>query len=95
MMQGKLIVAVAGGLLAAGCGEAAEKAAGEAFDKSFTESCVASATSPGVPAEMATELCSCALDGINAKYSGTEKLTVPQEELQPILEQCIGEMGQG
>ena len=71
-----------------GCGEA-KKAFDDSFDKSFGESCTAAATKSGVPVAVAAKTCQCAVTKINERFSATEKATVSNEKLKPILAECV------
>ncbi|MCB2066226.1 MAG: hypothetical protein KDE15_06245 [Erythrobacter sp.] len=87
------LVLVAPMTLLAACGGATSEAADAAFDENFTQSCVSSATAGGtVPTEVATEYCDCALARINEQYSASEKLSLTQEQAQPIMMQCVAQV---
>ena len=72
-----------------GCGDASEKSFNESFNEKFGESCIASASKSGLPNDIATKICDCAIGKIDEKYSVTEKLRVPSEELNPIISECL------
>jgi len=72
-----------------GCGDASEKSFNDSFDEKFGESCISSASKSGVPTDIATKICDCAIVKIDKKYSVTEKLRVSSEELNPIISECL------
>ena len=71
-----------------GCDEA-KKGFDEAYDKKFRESCVSSATAKGAPAGIAKQLCDCTMDKINQRLSMSEKATMPDEKVEPIMNECV------
>lgn len=73
----------------AGCGEGSEKTFNDSFNKEFSASCVTSASKGGVPTSTANSICDCAIAKIDEKYSAMEKLSVSEEELDPILSECL------
>ena len=93
MREGTFIVLALAGLLA-GCGEA-KTSFDDSFNKNFHEkfisSCVASATKAGAPQDMATTLCTCASDKVKERYSVRQKMTLKDEQLMPIVEECRAE----
>ena len=74
-------------LVLAACGQANDAA----YDAAFTESCKSSAMAAGVPEADATSLCGCALAKVNDRFSATEKLTLSDEQAQPIVAECLAE----
>ena len=78
--------------LAGGCGQASEDAANKAFDENFLSSCVSAATGGSIAANLATQACDCALAKINEQYSTTEKLTLTDEQVQPIATECFAKL---
>lgn len=72
-----------------GCGEASEKSFNDSFKLKFGESCIASASKGGVGSDIATKICDCAIARIDGKYSVMEKLNVSDEELGPIISECL------
>ena len=74
--------------LVGGCGNT-EEAFSKQFDESFIKSCVSSAVKTGAPSPGATQICDCALAGINVKYSTTEKMTLSGEDAAPIMDACV------
>ena len=87
MRTGLLALICVPGLLGA-CGNT-EEAFNKQFDESFITSCVSSAAQAGAPSQGATQICDCALAGINEKYSPTEKLTLTGEDASPIMDACV------
>lgn len=71
-----------------GCGEA-KKAFDDSYDKKFRESCISSATTSGAPAAVAKQVCDCTMDKINQRFSTTEKISVPDEKLEPLMNECV------
>ena len=74
--------------LLGGCGKASEDTFNKQYDESFMASCVSAASRGNVTSELATKMCDCALDGINAKFSATEKVALSQEQAAPIVNAC-------
>ena len=87
----KTLIAMAA-LLAAGCSGETKKTFDDSFNnqfhESFISSCVKSATGGGVEQAMATKLCTCASDKVKERYSVKEKMTLKNEQLTPIVEEC-------
>ncbi|MGH6658762.1 MAG: hypothetical protein ACREBK_07930 [Sphingomicrobium sp.] len=79
--------------LAAGCGEA-KTGFDDSFNKSFHEkfisSCVSSATQASAPQDMAAKLCTCASDKIKERFSVRQKMSLRNEQILPIVEECRG-----
>jgi hypothetical protein len=77
--------------LLGGCG-GPKKSFEDSFNKNFHEkfvgSCVKSATEGGLAQGLAGKLCTCASDKVNERYSVREKMSLKDEQLRPILEQC-------
>ena len=71
-----------------GCGEA-KKVFDDSYDKKFRESCISSGTTSGAPPAVAKQVCDCTMDKINQRFSTTEKMSVPDEKLQPIMNECV------
>jgi len=92
-MKAKLLAVIGIPALLAACGQATE-AASNAFDTSFTESCKASAVQAGAPAAAADTLCSCGLRKINENFSDAEKLSLSNEQVQPLVQECVAEVVQ-
>ena len=86
MRLGLLNVAALGML--GGCGQAAGTFS-ETFDKDFRLSCVSSAYSKGVDEPTGKEICDCALGKINKKFSAAQKLSASDEQLRPIINECV------
>ena len=74
--------------LVGGCGQASE-AADKAFDENFRASCIAAAGGGTIAPELAAQACDCALSKINERYSTSEKLTLTDEQAQPIARECF------
>ncbi|MFL6736017.1 MAG: hypothetical protein ACJ8F4_03030 [Sphingomonas sp.] len=77
--------------LLGGCG-GPKKSFDDSFNKNFHEkfvgSCVKSATERGLAQELAAKLCTCASDKVSERYSVRQKMSLKDEQLRPILEQC-------
>jgi hypothetical protein len=86
-MRQALFVVIASGVLS-GCGSA-KQAFDESFDKSFRESCVSAATAKGVAMPVADQTCGCAVRKINERFDATEKATLGDDKLRPILNECV------
>ena len=93
-MRNGTIIALALCGMVAGCGEA-KTSFDDSFNKSFHEkfisSCVSSATKSGAPQDLATKLCTCASDKVKERFSVREKMTLKNEALLPIVEECRAE----
>jgi hypothetical protein len=92
-MKAKLLAVIGTATLLAACGQTTE-AASNAFDTSFAESCKAAAVEGGVPTGTADTLCTCGLRKINEQYSATEKLSLSNEQVQPLVQECLAEVVQ-
>jgi hypothetical protein len=90
-MAGRTLVVLSAAVMMAGCGQASEDAFNDSFDENFVSSCLSSATGAGVPNDQAQQACDCGLAEINDKYSMTEKITLSDEQVQPIAERCFAE----
>ncbi len=90
-MTRTLFIAIGPLALLAGC-SAAEEAGNEAFDTNFLSSCKSSGSASGAPQEVIDSYCGCALDKINEQYSGSEKLNLSPENVQPIMTECLAEV---
>ena len=81
--------------LVAGCGDA-KKSFDDSFNKSFHEkfvsSCISSATSSGAPQDLADKVCNCGAKKVDERFSVSEKMTLKQEQLNPIVEECKAEL---
>jgi hypothetical protein len=75
--------------LATGCGQASDETINQEFDTNFRASCVSSAVRSGAPEALATQVCDCTLEGINAKFSASEKLTMSPQQAQPMMAACM------
>ena len=89
-MRKTLIALVCLPALVSGCGS--EDAANKAFDENFISSCVSAATGGSIAANLATQACDCALAKINEQYSTAEKLTLTDEQAQPIAQECFAKV---
>jgi hypothetical protein len=90
----KALLALAAFAVLGGCGEKNEKTFNESFDRGFRESCVTAAGKSGAPVGIVGKVCDCAVTAIDAKYSTTEKLTLSDKELNPIMTQCVNSVVQ-
>jgi hypothetical protein len=86
-VQRSLSVAIALALVG-GCSEAKESF-DESFTKSFRESCVSAATAKGAPMPVADQVCGCAVRKIDQQFSSTEKATLGDDKLRPIMNECV------
>jgi hypothetical protein len=86
-MRRALLIMAALGLLG-GCDEAPASFS-ETFDKDFRLSCVSSAYSKGVEEPVGKEICDCALGKINRQFSAAQKLSAQDEQLRPIINECV------
>ena len=64
------------------------------FHENFVSSCVKSATGAGAPQDKADKLCNCASDKIKANFSTREKMSLSQDKVFPLVEQCRAEVGE-
>ena len=97
-------IAIAACLTVASCGdaggsnEATKSSFEQGFDKSFHEnfvsSCVKSATGAGAPQDKASKLCTCASEKIKANFSTREKMSLSNDKVFPLVEQCRAEVGE-
>ena len=85
MRIGLLAIAALGML--GGCGQA--ETFSETFDKDFRLSCVSSAYAKGVEEPVGKEICDCALGKINRQFSAAQKLSASNEQLKPIINECV------
>ena len=76
-----------------GCSQA-EDAANREFDTQFRANCIAAATGGQLPAPLVEKACDCALAKINEQYGTSDKLTLTNEQAQPIAAQCLAEVQQ-
>ena len=74
-----------------GCGEAKE-GFDQGFDTKFHEGFVKSCVEFGGPARRAavaaTTMCNCTSDKIKEKLSAKEKMTLKNEQILPLVEEC-------
>ena len=87
-MRKKLLMLACLPAFAGGCGQASE-AANREFDANFRSSCISAAAGGTIAPELAAEACDCALARINEQYSTSEKLTLTDEQAQPIAVECF------
>ena len=88
-MRGKLFAMACLALPLAACGQKSEQAFNAKFDQNFVTSCVSSAAKTGVPNDLAGKVCGCAIVAIDKKYSATEKLTLSEDQANPIMAECV------
>jgi hypothetical protein len=88
-MRGTLFALLCLALPLAGCGKKSEQAFNEKFDQNFVSSCVSSAAKGGVPNDLASKACGCAIAEINKKYSAREKLALSEDQANPIMAECV------
>jgi hypothetical protein len=88
-MRGKLFALLCLALPLAACGQKSEQAFNEKFDQNFVASCVSAATRKAVPNDVASKVCGCAIAEIDKKYSAQEKLTLSEDQANPIMAACL------
>ena len=87
----RLLVVVGTAALLSACGEAKqglEEGFDTKFHESFVSSCVKSSTGAGAPQDAADSICKCASDKIKDRYSAREKLTLKNDQIIPIVQEC-------
>ena len=72
------------------CGQASEQFDNQFADK-FRESCIASSTQGGVPEQISSKICDCAVTRIDQEYSAGEKLGISPDDVKPILVECLNQ----
>ena len=86
------IILVAGiAALLTACGEAKQgfdEGFNTKFHESFVASCVKSSTQAGAPQEAADSICKCASDKIKERFSTREKMTLKNDQIIPIVQEC-------
>ena len=88
-----LIVVLTAAALLAGCGSAKEsfdESFNTKFHESFIASCVKSAVGAGAEQAVADKVCACASDKIKERYSAREKMSLKNEQILPLVQQCRG-----
>ena len=78
------------------CGEAKksfDEGVEKSFRKEFVDSCTTSAVKTGAPPAMAVKLCGCTADKLQQKYSGSELLSVSEDEMKLAGTACLKENG--
>ena len=88
----RIAFALALAAAAGGCDQARDEAA-TTFDREFRASCIAAATRGVVSEAVATQVCDCTLEGINARFDANEKLALTAEQAQPITAECMSKAG--
>ena len=86
----KLLVITAVLALAA-CGEAKqgfEDGFDTKFHESFVATCVKSSTQAGALQAAADSICKCASDKIKDKFSVKEKMSLKNDQIIPIIQEC-------
>ena len=92
----KLITVLGAAALLAACGEAKqglEEGFDKEFHKSFVSSCVKSSTAAGAPQEAADNICKCASDKIRDRFSTRELMTLKNDQIIPIVQECSSSYG--
>ena len=87
----KLILVLGTAALLSACGEAKqgfEEGFDKEFHKSFVSSCVKSSTAAGASRAAADSICKCASDKIKDRYSAREKVTLKNDQIIPIVQEC-------
>jgi hypothetical protein len=87
-MSGRLIAIVCLAPFLSGCGKS-EQAFNDKFDANFRSSCIASATKSGASTELARRVCNCAVTEIDRSYSARQKLTLSNDQADPIMVECL------
>ena len=73
------------------CGEATkgfEDGFDTKFHESFVASCVKSSTGAGAPQAAADTICKCASDKIKDRFSVKEKMSLKNDQIIPIVQEC-------
>jgi major membrane immunogen (membrane-anchored lipoprotein) len=86
-----IAVSIALALALTACGEAKQgfdDGFNTKFHQSFVSSCVKSATEAGAPQQAAASLCKCASDKIKERFSVKEKMSLKNEQIIPLVEEC-------
>ncbi len=87
----KLMIVLGTAALLSACGET-RKGIEEGFDtkfhESFVSSCVKSSTAAGAPQDAADSICKCASDKIRDRFSATEKMSLKNDQIIPIVQEC-------
>ena len=87
----KLIVVVGMAGLLTACGEAKqgfEEGFDTKFHESFVASCTKSSTQAGAPQAVADTICKCASDKIKDRFSAREKMSLKNDQIIPIVQEC-------
>ncbi len=94
-MRKMILLLGAAGLLG-GCGEAKQgfdDSFNAKFHESFVSSCVKSATQAGAEAAVADKVCACASGKIKERFSVKEKMSLKNEQILPLVQECRGSAG--
>ena len=89
-MRTMILVLGAAGLLTA-CGEASQgfdDGFNTKFHEGFLASCVKSSTGAGAPQAAADAICKCASDKIKDRFSTREKMSLKNDQIIPIVQEC-------
>ncbi len=89
---GLILAVVAASLPLAACGNAKtslDERVEKSFRKEFVDNCVTSAVKTGAVASVATKLCSCTADKIQARYKGGDLLKVGEGEMFAAADLCM------
>ena len=89
-MRTMILVLGAAGLLTA-CGEASQgfdDGFNTKFHESFVASCVKSSTQAGAAQAVADTVCKCASDKIKDRFSTREKMSLKNDQIIPIVQEC-------
>ena len=87
----KLIMVLGAAAALNACGEAKqgfEEGFDTKFHESFVSSCVKSSTAAGAPQDAADSICECASDKIKDRFSAREKMTLKNDQIIPIVQEC-------
>ena len=90
----RLATIAALGIALSACGGPAsetDRAADDAFDTEFLSSCKTTSEQQGVPAAIADRICTCVSDRIGQEYSGMEKANLSEEDVLPMMNECMNE----
>ena len=85
------ILAVTSALALTACGEASQgfdDGFNTKFHESFVASCVKSSTGAGAPQAAADAICKCASDKIKDRFSVKEKISLKDDQIIPIVQEC-------
>jgi len=77
--------------LVGGCDQATDAASRE-YDVQFRAACISAATGGQLAQDLVVKACDCAIAKINERYSVADKLTLTDQQAQPIAAECLAEV---